>query len=363
MKTRNVFSRRSLLKNAAGSLAASGYLSLEASPRLFGQSDSNARNHSCDGEILGQGEFRYRANRHWGLLDRSRYPVKDCHGMTEDRNGRIILLTNDTHNNLIAYEKSGKVTAAWENRFPTAHGLEIEDHKDEDRYWITDHDVQCLSICTADGHELRRIGPDAVASKYPNLSQYHPTNTAFTPDGDFFISDGYGSSFVHHFDPQGRYISSFGGTGNSPSNLNEPHAVWIDARSSKVSVLVCDRGNGMLKWFSLSGELLRVVPVPGARPSNVAQFHHSPGGRFDKHIAIACLNGMILILDETDRVVSAVGGEPPIYKEGKLQLLQVFNYTFNHPHDVYVDATGALYVPQWWSNQSYPIKLEPIGRS
>ena len=47
------------------------------------------------------------AHRHWGVLDRTHYPVKDCHGITEDRNGRIVLLTNNTHNNLVAYDESG----------------------------------------------------------------------------------------------------------------------------------------------------------------------------------------------------------------------------------------------------------------
>jgi peptidylamidoglycolate lyase len=355
-------SRRSLLKRTAQSLAAAGMLAGVQPDKMLAETRPDSSNTACDVEILGQGELRYRAQRHWGQLDRARYPVKDCHGITEDRQRRIILLTNDTHNNLIAYDKSGKFITAWETRFPTAHGLEIEDHHGEDRYWITDHDVQCLSINTADGHELRRIGLDAVAAKYPDASKYHPTNTAFTADGEFFISDGYGSSFIHHFDPQGRYISSFGGHGSTPANLNEPHAVWIDDRSGKPSVLVCDRGNEMLKWFSLSGELQRTVPVPGARPSNVAQFHNADG-RFKNHIAIASLNGMILILDASDRVVSVVGGEAPRYVDGKLEPLQVFNYTFNHPHDVYVDSAGSLYVPQWWSNQSYPIKLDLVGKA
>jgi len=56
-----------------------------------------------------------------------------------------------------------------------------------------------------------------------------------------------------------------------------------------------------------------------------------------------------------------VGGEPPVYVDGKLLPLQVFNYTFNHPHDVYVDSAGALYVAQWWSSQTYPIKLAPLS--
>ena len=117
----------------------------------------------------------------------------------------------------------------------------------------------------------------------------------------------------------------------------------------------------MLKWFSLSGELQQVVPVPGAQPSNVAPFSGTSNARFKNHLAIASLNGMILILDGSNRIVSVVGGEPPQYVDGKLQPLQVFNYTFNHPHDVYADSTGALYVAQWWSNQSYPIKLRRLG--
>jgi len=357
MFNRTLLSRRSLLGGTTASFAATGLGTLDKSLAKFDSKQSQTADSSCDGEVLGQEPFRYRAHRHWGLLDRPHYPVKDCHGITEDRNGRIIMLTNDTHNNLLAYDKTGKLLSAWENRFPAAHGFEIEDHHGEDRYWITDHDVQCVSVCTADGREVRRTGPDALASKYPDLSKYHPTNSAFLPDGQFFISDGYGSSYVHHFDPAGRYISSFGGTGNAPSNLSTPHSVWIDARSGKSLLLVCDRGNEMLKWFSLSGELQQVVPVPGAQPSNVAVLS---GARSKNHIAVDSLNGMILILDETQRVVSAVGGEPPIYMDGKLQRLQPFNYTFNHPHDVYVDSAGALYVAQWWSNQTYPIKLEPV---
>ena len=81
-------------------------------------------------------------------------------------------------------------------------------------------------------------------------------------------------------------------------------------------------------------ELQRVVPLPGAQPCNVARFG-GYRGKLTDHLAIASLNGMILILDGSDRVVSVVGGQPPVYLDGKLQPLEVFNYTFNHPHDVY----------------------------
>ena len=146
MFDRQMFSRRALLRGTSASLAAAGLAVVGEAAGASTGKKSETGDQSCDGEILGQGEFRYRARRHWGLLDRAHYPVRDCHGITEDRDGRIVLLTNDTHNNLIAYAKPGKFLAAWENRYPTAHGLDICDQQGEDRYWITDHDVQSVSM-------------------------------------------------------------------------------------------------------------------------------------------------------------------------------------------------------------------------
>src|SRR6202035_1699255 len=104
--------RRFLLSRAASALAALASASAAVMgteiiatdarkpPGAQGHSKSD---HECDGEILGQGAFRYRAHRHWGLLDRARYPVRDCHGIAEDRAGRVVTLTHDIRNNLIAY--------------------------------------------------------------------------------------------------------------------------------------------------------------------------------------------------------------------------------------------------------------------
>ena len=33
----------------------------------------------------------------------SKYPVNDCHEMVQDKQGRIILLTNETKNNILIY--------------------------------------------------------------------------------------------------------------------------------------------------------------------------------------------------------------------------------------------------------------------
>jgi peptidylamidoglycolate lyase len=356
-------SRRGLLCGTAAAVTVATSPSGAASPAAHYPYDSAE-------EILGQGDFRYRVHRLWGRLDRQKYPVRDGHGITGDRNGRIVLLTNEIKNNLIAYDKTGKLSAAWEHRFPGAHGLDIIERDGEEQYWITDRSRQLIFVCTADGRQLLQVGPDALRAKYPDISKYHPTNTAALSDGTFFVSDGYGSSFIHHFDPTGRYITSFGGEGEGPEHLKTPHSVWVDERSGKPQLLVCDRGHNTLKWFSTSGELLRILTFGplladdesiSLWPANVAPFGTHSGARFADHIAVACLAGMILILDGKDQVVSAVGGLPPVYIDGHLEQLIPFNYAFNHPHDVYVDSFGDLYVSQWWSNRTYPIKLELTG--
>ena len=210
-----------------------------------------------------------------------------------------------------------------------------------------------ISLLTPDGREEKRLNPDVLAAKYPDLTKYHATNVAVMKDGDFFISDGYGSHYIHHFDPDWKYIATFGGAGTAPENLKQPHAIWLDTRRGKDELLVCDRGNALLKWFSPKGELLRTVAVPGSQPSNIAPMANG-------HIAIASLNAMILILDKQDKVVSVVGGEAPVYRGRRAasRSSRPSDAPFIHPHDVYVDKASAIYVAQWNSNRTYPLKFD-----
>ena len=330
---------------------------LSSSSQLLGLAGLGIAFQPHRDEVLGQGAFRYHADRFWGALDPLKYPVGDCHAVVEDRHGRIIFLTNDTHNNLLAYTKSGQLLSAWEHRFPGAHGLEITVENGEERLWIVDHDRQVVSKCTLDGRELRRLDAAVVAKVYAkaniNLDGYRPTNVAVMPEGDFYVTDGYGSNFIHHLDPDWKYISSFGGSGKNPEQLNTPHAVWHDTRAGRPPLLVCDRGNECLKWFNREGMLEKVLPLPGTQPSNVALL--------GQHLVVASLNAMVLVLDPVDRLVSVIGGLPPLYADSKLKPVRVFNSTLYHPHDIHVDTKGAIYVPQWDSNHTYPVKLTRVS--
>jgi len=54
--------------------------------------------------VLGHNNKKYRINTDWGKLDFQRYPVKDCHEMVQDSKGRLIMLGDHTHNNILIFD-------------------------------------------------------------------------------------------------------------------------------------------------------------------------------------------------------------------------------------------------------------------
>jgi hypothetical protein len=100
-----------------------------------------------------------------------------------------------------------------------------------------------------------------------------PTHAVEAPNGDIFVSDGYGQNWIHRFSAQGEHIRSFGGgdsvflqrrfgigptggtPGTDPCQFNVPHDVFVD-RESRVYVL--DRENNRWQVFTADGDLLSI---------------------------------------------------------------------------------------------------------
>ena len=80
----------------------------------------------AEGEVYGQHEKRYRMDNNWVKSGAMGLAVKDCHEMVQDSSGRILLLTNETINNVIFFDRKGKVLETWGHDFPGAHGLTLK---------------------------------------------------------------------------------------------------------------------------------------------------------------------------------------------------------------------------------------------
>ena len=77
------------------------------------------------------------------------------------------------------------------------------------------------------------------------------THTALAPNGDIFVSDGYGNARVHKFSPDGRLIRSWGTSGVGQGEFNLPHNICCDEDGF---VYVADRENHRVQIFDGNGK-------------------------------------------------------------------------------------------------------------
>lgn len=309
--------------------------------------------------VIGHGNFRYRIRPNWCKADPAQNPVKNCHEMVMDKQGRIYMTTDDIRNNILVFSKDGKVLNAWGHEYPGAHGLTLHDEGDAEVLYITDYERHLVFKTTLGGDLIRTFEWPADSGKYREAAEFKPTETAIGPNGDVFIADGYGKDYIIQYDPEGRVKKLFGG----PDQLKNAHGIALDSRRAQEPVLlVTSRAENKLKRFSMEGDLLETIPMPGAyicRP--VVTGEHVYFAVLISELPWDSGTGFVCILDKDNKVVSAPAGSTPQYDaSGNLSALYQTVKVFKHPHDVLPDADGNIYVSQWNSGSVYPVFLERV---
>ncbi len=316
-------------------------------------------------EIIGHGNFRYRVHKAWGNLDPQTTPVKNCHEMVMDKRGRLIMVTDETKNNIIIYDRSGKLLSTWGNEFPAGHGLTLFNEGEEQVLFISDNGGRVVKT-TLDGKLLMELPDPREIGVYENKDMaYKPTETAIAPNGDIYVADGYGSQYIMQYSPKGEFIRRFGGPGDGDENFSTAHGVCIDARDRNNITLLCtSRAHNAFKRFSLDGKYLSTIFLPGAFVCRavIDDGHLYAGVCWSRlrYLNQTPNSGFVTILDAKDRVVSNPGGTKPVYEKGELQLMVQDQPVFQHCHDVCVDGDKNLYICQWNANKTYPVKLERV---
>lgn len=311
--------------------------------------------------LLGQGDFRYRVVPGWGVLDAATTPVKNCHGLARDRAGHIILLTDHTANNVIIYDRAGRLVHKWGTTFPGAHGLSLVTEGDREVLFITDLATHRVSKTTLDGQLLDEWRWPEKTGKYEKEDQYRPSWTLHLPNGEFYVLDGYGRDYIVHYGADGKFRRIVGGAEGGIVHWG-PHAGMIDARAkADPTLLIAMSDQQYLLRLSLDGRELARTPLPGGNPRQIRRHrdHYFVAHLADNWPKDRNSRGFISVLDADLRVVSNVAGTPPLYDDaGKLQPMRHQEPVFIHPHDLLVDTDDSLYVAQFASNQTYPVKLE-----
>ncbi|WP_431304461.1 hypothetical protein [Sediminicoccus sp. BL-A-41-H5] len=69
-------------------------------------------------------------------------------------------------------------------------------------------------------------------------------------------ADGYATSRIHRFRPDGTPDGGWGEPGRGPGQFCTPHAVWMNAFGE---IAVADRDNSRVQIFTAAGEFLREI--------------------------------------------------------------------------------------------------------
>jgi DNA-binding beta-propeller fold protein YncE len=99
---------------------------------------------------------------------------------------------------------------------------------------------------------LMTLGIAGEAAPYMSGEPFHRcTHTALSPQGDIYVSDGYGNARVHKYSADGKLLFSWGEPGTDPGQFNIAHNICCDADGW---VYVADRENHRVQVFNGDGK-------------------------------------------------------------------------------------------------------------
>jgi len=274
------------------------------------------------------------------------------HGIAVARNGNVYVF-HQAEPAVLVFGADGQLLESWGN-YPGAHGLTLVEEDGEEFFWLTDQERLVVEKTTLDGRVVRLIKvPDSNAHD-PCIPTWVAVNEKrYGGNGDVWVADGYGSSLVHRFDSEGKYISTLDGT-EGAGRFACPHGIWFDFRKRPMELYVADRGNHRVQVYDADGRFQR---------SFGEDFLTSPDGFVSDGnlVVVPELLGRVTILDADDKLLCHMGNNENICKDPAWpDGTPLAAGSFNSPHGATTDESGSLFVVEWRDGGRI-IKLEKLS--
>jgi len=337
-------SRRAFIRTAAGVAALSPFSNAFAAALL-------------DGEIkTGTGDHTYRVEHDW-LTPPEGLAWGDTHGVAQDKAGQIYIshtvgagATKDDA--VYVFSKDGKFLRSMLPQMKGGgHGLDVREEGGTEFLYHCDVNRRRVLKTKLDGTVVWEKGAPVEAEfegtkVYANENDWNPTNVAFMPNGDLFVGDGYGKSYVLLFTKDGAFKQVIAGPGAGEGQVSGPHGLWWDDRVGTLAV--ADRSNNRIQYFGAT---------PGGKPWRHVAFIKD-GMRQPCHMKtrgdlmlVPDLASAVELLDADNKVVAALGDGHPTSLRGAARK-DFIPGKFVHPHSATFLSDGSILVVEW----------VPIGR-
>lgn len=130
-----------------------------------------------------------------------------------------------------------------------AHAIRVDP---QGHIWVVDAPGHVVYKLASTGDVLMRLGTENVSGTGRDTFNL-PTDVGFAPNGDVYVSDGYGNARVVKFSSDGSYLLEWGRRGTGPGEFGLPHGIAVDAGGR---VYVVDRDNRRVQIFDSDGVFL-----------------------------------------------------------------------------------------------------------
>jgi len=196
-------------------------------------------------------------------------------GVAVNSRGHIFVFTRSGHTRLFEFDRDGKLLREIGKDlygFDFAHVVRVDK---DDNIWCVDEGSNMVIKFSPEGRVLMLLGrkwelvegrpeqPRSGSQPPPARAGFfnRPTDVAWDPSGNIYISDGYNNSRVVKIDKDGNWIKSWGQRGKDRGEFNTPHSIATDANGN---VYVGDRGNNRIQVFDSEGNFRRELTGIGA---------------------------------------------------------------------------------------------------
>lgn len=300
--------------------------------------------------LVGAGEYLYECDHDWAQLPDG-FRWKNTHGVTIDQAGQIYIKhqgqPDSPLDTVLVFDPDGKFVRSFGQEYTGGgHGIDIRVEDGVEYLYLCDTVRRQIIKTDLQGEWIWKQRYPREPGVYQNLNQWKPTNIAFLPDGGFCVADGYGSHYIHRFDRRAHWVCTFGGEGTEPGRLKTPHGIWWDDRPGREPALVvADRANARLQYFSVEGQLLEIVEgllFPAS---------------FDLRgevMLVPDLHARVSLFDIRNQPIIHLGDDPVWRQQVLANNFQMRGEPtrwlpgkFIHPHDACFDSDGNIFVVEW----------------
>jgi hypothetical protein len=231
--------------------------------------------------------------------------------VTTDGKGQVYVLLRDKPYVRI-FTRDGSFVSEWSGSevLGSAHSITVDD---ESNVWLSDSMRHVILKYSADGELLMTLGTPDEAGDNASQDKFNQPNHVFIANNrDIYVSDGYVNSRVVHFNPEGKFIRSIGGTrGTGPGEFQAVHGVALDSRGN---IIINDSENFRVQVFDKDAHFVATWPYPSR-------------------------GGIEILPDDTVYISDVNEGTVSIVKDG---VLQDTAYA-PRAHGLAVDTDGTIY--------------------